>query len=129
MPVNPIMLSPIKLRLPLIVMMMMLILLQENPERSWTVEKITEQLRSTMGSVKKRIDDLVARNVLSPDAVKSGGEIFYQPSSAEMRAAVDQAVLFYQQRQYTVMEFIFSKRMEGLQTFSDSFRFNKGDKE
>ncbi len=107
-------------------LLLVLILLHDEPTRLWTIERITDELRSSETSVEKRIQALVGRRVLHEDAVR-GGEIFYRPYNAEMGAAIDEALLYYRDHSNRIIELIFSKPTNAIRSIADAFRFRKDD--
>ncbi len=102
-------------------------LLHEARGDAWTIESISQDLRSTPSSVEKRIQDLQARRVLSKEAVAADGAIRYLPYNSEISLAVDETLLFFRHHQYTVIDFIFSKPIAAVQSFANAFRLKKED--
>lgn len=101
-----------------------LLYLHGNPERAWTFDEISRELRSSPGSIAKRARDLVDRRVLAPSAIQ-GEAISYLPHSAETARMVSALAEQYRVRQYKVIEMIFDKPPSAIQSFADAFRIKK----
>lgn len=101
-----------------------LAMLHDQPEKDWTYLALSQELRSTENSVEKRVRDLVDRRVIQPIAADS---FRFNPRSDEIRQVVHDLVGVYRLRPYRVMELIFSKPVNAMQSFADAFRFKKED--
>lgn len=101
-----------------------LALLHDHPEKEWTNLSLSQELRSTEGSVEKRLRDLVDRRVINPITENS---FRYDPRSDEVRQTVSDLVAVYRLRPYRVMDLIFSRPVNAMQSFADAFRFKKED--
>jgi hypothetical protein len=106
-----------------------LVLLQDNGERAWTVQSISQELRSTPGSVEKRLRDLISRRLLAADSIGPEGSVRYLPYNEESAQNLRDITAFYKQRQYTAIDLIFSKSTSAMQSFADAFRFKKEEEE
>jgi hypothetical protein len=103
-----------------------MILLQSRPETVWTTRAISDELRSSESSVTARVRALVDRKVMASSSV-SGDGIHYEPYSVEMGSLISEALEYYRQRPYRVVELIFSKRTQAIRSIADAFRFRKED--
>jgi hypothetical protein len=103
-----------------------LILLKNDSQRSWTVPDLTRELRSTERSVEKRLEALYSRKVLQPPPGNSNGHR-YVPTSPELEATILLLAQVNAQRQYRVMELIFSKPAEALRAFADAFKLKRDE--
>jgi len=101
-----------------------LAMLHDQPEKDWTYLGLSQELRSTESSVEKRVRDLVDRRVIHPISTDS---FRFNPRSEEVRQVVHDLVGVYRLRPYRVMELIFSKPVNAMQSFADAFRFKKED--
>lgn len=101
-----------------------LALLHEQPSKEWSFLSVSQELRSTEGSVEKRLRDLSDRRVIQPI---SNATFRYEPRSEEIRQVVTELMGIYRLRPYRVMELIFSKPVNAMQSFADAFRFKKED--
>ncbi len=101
-----------------------LILLQASPDRAWTIAGISQDLRSTDASVRKRLDDLCAAGVLVQSA--SAPNLFrYHPASSEVGALIVELIAAYRSRPNRVIDAIYSKPAETVRAFSDAFKLKK----
>lgn len=101
-----------------------LALLHDNPGKDWSNLALSQELRSTESSVEKRLRDLSDRRVIQPI---TGTSFRYAPFSEEARHVVTELMGIYRLRPYRVMELIFSKPVNAMQSFADAFRFKKED--
>lgn len=101
-----------------------LALLHDHPEKQWSYLSVSQELRSTEGSVEKRLRDLADRRVIQPIA---SATFRYEPRSDDVKQIVTELVGIYRLRPYRVMELIFSKPVNAMQSFADAFRFKKED--
>lgn len=99
-------------------------LLLEFPDRAWTPELLSREIRSSAGSVAKRLDALMASRVIIHDEKESR----YLPASAIMEKMVRELIAFYRLRPHRVMEILYSKPDTAMQSFADAFRFGRKDK-
>jgi hypothetical protein len=104
-----------------------LILLHDSKGRAWTIAAISEELRSSESSVTKRLQTLIDRKILAPESV-SGPKIEYHPYDVATDADITETAIFYREKPYRVIDIIFSKPRDPIQTLADAFRFKK-DKE
>ncbi len=103
-----------------------LMLLQGERERRWTITGISEELRSSESSVTKRLQALVQRKLLHPESV-GGGSARYLPHDPTMDALVDRSLSYYKAHSYRIIDLIFSKPTNAIQSIADAFRFRKDD--
>lgn len=106
-------------------MLRVLVLLYETPDRTWTTQEITMELRSAEGAIEKRLGDLYVRRILQrpPD-----GDVHrYVACSAEMGEVITQLVECYHVRPYRIIDMIYSRPAEALRAFADAFRIRKND--
>lgn len=99
-----------------------LIFLVEQPEREWNAKSLSQQIRSSEGSVEKRLKSLVACRVL---CLSAGAPERYRPASPEMERLVRETIAFYRLRPHRAMEILYSKPESAMQSFADAFRFGK----
>ena len=101
-----------------------LALLHDQPTKEWSAESLSQELRSTPSSVEKRLRDLVSRRVLEAPSTET---FRYQPVSPEVRQVVADLVAYYRLRPFRVMDLLFTKPVDAMQSFADAFRFKKED--
>jgi hypothetical protein len=98
-----------------------LLLLYRHPERSYTALEVSQAVFTVASAATLRLEGLVARGLL----VSSGGEdpaYRYQPSSPELARQADQLAAVYQTNRVGVIQFLFARPPDPLQTFADAFR-------
>lgn len=104
-----------------------LILLHGQKDRRWSIAGISEELRSSESSVSKRLQALVQRKLVHADSVGGGGSAQYRPHDPDTDALVDRSLGFYKAHSYRIIDLIFSKPTNAIQSIADAFRFRKDD--
>jgi hypothetical protein len=101
-----------------------LLLLLEQPKRVWLVPDITAELRSSDGSIEKRLSDLYGRRILRREP---GDELrhTYLPFSPEIDPVIRRLAEVYRQRPNRVIDLIYSRPNEALRAFADAFKIKK----
>lgn len=98
------------------------LLLFSEPQRSWSSEEISTQLRGSLTSVKKRLERLARKQLVAAD----GGRWRYRPGD-ERDARVAELESEYHIRQARVIDFLFSEPTDALRSFADAFRLKDDD--
>lgn len=101
-----------------------LLLLYRDPSREWSAAEITSELRSTEGSIGRRLEDLYSRQVLDvPKAFRHTYTV-----REDLRGAVAQLEVAYRERPLRIIELIYSQPPMALRVFADAFRIRKDEK-
>lgn len=95
-------------------------LLIDQPAKDWSAKTLSAQIRSSEGSVQKRLRALEASRVI--EIPPTGAP---RPASPELERMVREAVAFYRLRPHRAMEILYSKPESAMQSFADAFRFGK----
>lgn len=101
-----------------------LMYLVDRKGESWPFAAISRELRSSESSVNTRVRTLIERKLLAADALKDG-KVEYRPGANAPEAIVIEVLAFYKLAPYRVVEMIFSKRTNAIQSIADAFRFRK----
>ncbi|MEO5971027.1 MAG: MarR family transcriptional regulator [Bdellovibrionia bacterium] len=115
----------IKDRIDSVEQLSVLLLLYTKPEILWTTSEIAKELRSTVPSITKRLNDLYTRGVLvrmheTKDIHK------FKPSSADIEELVASLATQNRIRPYKVVDSIYSQPTTILQQFADAFKLRGG---
>ncbi len=97
----------------------------DRPGEAWTVNKLSQELRSSQSSVQKRLQDLKNRNVLAPTAFAEDGSVHFSAFSPEMETLIRELAVLHQQRPHRVIALIYNKPPAAIQSFADAFKFKK----
>ena len=100
-----------------------LLLLRNDPERCWTPEEVYEAVRSSVPSIRERLEELAKTGFLTKNQEQP--PIFRYAPNAELSRAVDDTAEAYRIWRVRVIETIFSAESDPLRSFSDAFRFRK----
>lgn len=101
-----------------------LLSLQADPGREWSVLQLTRELRSTEASIQKRLLDLQLRGVLLRP--EKSEKIRYYPADDEVRKKVDLLALAYRERPSRIIELIYSKPPVAIKVFGKMLRGASG---
>jgi hypothetical protein len=101
-----------------------LLLLREHRDRSWTAERVNNQIKSSVASVGGRLVDLAERGLLH----RSGEAYQYRPAP-ELERAMTEVAKAYSESRFAVIDLIFAKPSEKLRVFADAFKMKKGGKD
>jgi DNA-binding MarR family transcriptional regulator len=98
-----------------------LLMLRREPDRTWTLEQLTNGLYLQSQMVARLLTDIVQRGF----AVQEQGSFRYQPANDEERQLIDRLAHMYQERRVAVITEIFSKPIDVVKAFADAFRLRK----
>ena len=102
----------------------LLLVLHRAADRNWRVVDLVRETRGSSSSVKDGLSALVKAGlaVYSP-----GGEIRYQPTTAEKASLADELVQAYAETPIAVVKAILSSPSERIRTFSNAFILKRRD--
>lgn len=103
-----------------------LLLLYQQPERTWSREAVARELRLAPGSAAERLEGMLQDGLLRRQG-DGQGEYQYAPRSPELDEAVRGLAAEYTLRRVTVINLIYSKPIDRIRTFADAFRLKKDD--
>jgi predicted transcriptional regulator len=101
-----------------------LLALFRRAESSFAAEEIARELRIDAGSAAERLANLTARGLARETEARSGAYRYASPSSAIDRTVAGLATA-YAERRVSVINLVFSKPIDKVQTFADAFRLRK----
>jgi predicted ArsR family transcriptional regulator len=101
-----------------------LLLLHSRPEKEWSAQGVSQELRLSQTSVAVRLTNLQARGLL---AVREASEPLYQYQlqKSDLESTVNSLAKLYPDHRFTVINLIFSKPLDKIQTFADAFKFRE----
>lgn len=101
-----------------------LLLLHSRREKEWTAQDVSHELRLSQTSVATRLADLQKKGLL---VVKEASAPLYRyaPQNPHVEPIVDSLVELYPDYRFTVINLIFSKPLDKIQTFADAFKLRK----
>ena len=105
-----------------------LLLLYENPQRSWTAGDAARAIYIAETPTAALLAEMHASGILvasdsPPDSFR------YEPRSEQLAGLVRDLAKFYSERRVTVITLIHSAPVDKLRTFADAFRFTRPPKE
>lgn len=98
-----------------------LLLLRSRADREWSAAQVSQQLRSNPASAAKRLADLCLKGVLS---LRVTPELAYRyaPVTQALREKIDEFAAVYAKHRVSVIKMIFSKPLNRVSSFAESFR-------
>jgi hypothetical protein len=101
----------------------LLLLLQRDRERSWTLEALVRELRGSIALVMeslKALSDVGLIVAIEDEAYR------YNPRSSELDGLVSALVELYAMKPITVLRTIFTSPSDKIRSFSDAFLLKRG---
>jgi hypothetical protein len=98
-----------------------LLLLQREPERTWTALQVSQAIYTVPASATMRLEELVTKGFLTSSG-SSDPVYTYRPSSDELQDRVTELASAYARDRVAVIKLIFSKPPDAVESFSDAFR-------
>lgn len=98
-----------------------LLILRAQPERSWSVDELTNVLYLERQMVSELLKDLVGRGF----AVQAKASFCYQSKNDIVDGLIERLAQLYQERRVAVTTEIFSKPIDFVKAFADAFRLRE----
>lgn len=97
-----------------------ILLLLHGERKAWTPQQVNTRICSSLDSVRRRLAQLVSSGLA--EFTEGSREIRFAPKTAALDGLTTRLASAYQQRRIRVLELIYSKPIDPLQTFSDAFK-------
>ncbi len=101
----------------------LLLLLRSDPLRAWTAEEAGAALYASPEAVSLLMHALQSKRLLTAEG--SERLFVYRPESEEAVRLVDELANLYRERRVAVITLVYSKPIEKIRSFADSFRLRK----
>ena len=101
-----------------------LLLLHGQPQREWSAAELGKELRIDEQFARQEITDLVQRGLAQ--CSNESSTCRYAPRTTELDQAVKELARVYEERRVSVIQAIYSKPADPIQSFADAFKFRKG---
>lgn len=101
-----------------------LLLMHANADREWSAQELGRELRIDEQFARQELLDLMQRG-LAACAVQASG-CHYAPRTPELNQTVNELAEIYAQRRVSVIQTIYARPSDPIQSFADAFRFRKG---
>jgi hypothetical protein len=102
-----------------------LFLLRANPNRFWSTDAINDELRSSLDSIKQRINSLRMLQLIQEDS-NNPNHFHYSPNSSDAESLITELWNAYQTNRFTIFELIFSP-LKKARAFANAFRMSESD--
>jgi DNA-binding IclR family transcriptional regulator len=100
----------------------LLLLLQSNAAREWTVRQLSDEMRSSPLATESALAMLLRHGFVAKD-----GETFrFRPLTPELEETTRRLAACYRERRSAVIAAIFSRPSEAVRSFAEAFRIKKG---
>lgn len=105
-----------------------LLLLRAYPDREWSAQEVSRELRSEPGAAAERLAEMSLDGLLIMSQAE--GPLYrYGPKTPELARLVDKVADVYAVRRVTVITLIFSKPSKHVLSFADAFNLRKDGKD
>lgn len=110
-----------------------LLLLRNEPQKDWSAVEVSQRLFTVPTSAATRLEDLRSLGLiaLSGNASQEAGSgqphYRYQSHSSQTEQVIMQLDNLYRERKDTIIQLIFSRPPDRLNTFSNAFRIRRDD--
>jgi hypothetical protein len=92
-------------------------------ERDWSAAEIFQRIQSSAGSIQQRLSGLTQAGLLT----ESNGRFRFAPRDESMRQVMHDLAEAYRERRVRIIEAIYTRKTDAVQTFADAFKFKKKD--
>jgi DNA-binding IclR family transcriptional regulator len=99
-----------------------ILLLLAAQDRSWSALEIFQKIQSSQASVEQRLQALVAAGLLTKD---ERGLFRFAPKDEQTRQLVKDLADAYRTRRVRIIEAIYTRKTDAVQSFADAFKFRK----
>ena len=99
-----------------------ILLLLAAQDRSWSALEIFQKIQSSVASVEQRLQTLVAAGLLTKD---ERGQFRFAPKDEDTRKVVQDLAEAYRTRRVRIIEAIYTRKTDAVQSFADAFKFRK----
>lgn len=99
-----------------------ILLLLSESERDWGASEIFQLIQSSPASIEQRLASLRNAGLLTES---SPGRFQFSPANDETRQVVKDLAEAYRERRVRIIEAIYSRKTDAVQTFADAFRFKR----
>ena len=110
--------------LPSVERLEILLLLNDDRQRTWTVEELQAQIRSSRESIQQNVSALVAASLATAEGT-TPTHMRFRASADPLQATVESLAQLYRMRRVSVIEAIYADRRSDVQSFSDAFHLRK----
>lgn len=111
-------------------MLEVLFLVFRNPERGWTTDSISQEIRTSRSSIQNRLASLVSSGLLVSIPTSDGALIKFQPVTQELHDQVVKLEQNYKIRRMSVIDAIYAPPAEEkMLNFLDAFKIRKNEKD
>ncbi|EYF03359.1 Hypothetical protein CAP_5691 [Chondromyces apiculatus DSM 436] len=102
-----------------------LLLLRQSADKEWRAEDVARVIGSSMMSIRDRLANLSARNLVA--AREGSDDIWYRYAPEEdLARVIEEVAALYKERRLTVINMIYARQAAGdIESFADAFRIFK----
>ena len=101
-----------------------LLLLHAEPSKGWTARQVSEAIFTVPTAATIRLEQLVSVGLLNSDG--AADPVYrYAPTTESLRRRLDALAHAYRSNRVGVIQLVFKKPVDPLQSFSDAFRLRK----
>ena len=103
-----------------------LLLMRRHPDKQWTAGEINQEIRSSETSISEHLKKFTHFGLIElvPGTAPELPNFLYRSTLLD-HAVIEQLALSYRERRPTVIEYIYSKPIREIRSFSDAFKFRR----
>ena len=99
----------------------LLLFLKKNPEKFWTPEEISVEMRTNPSYAMAQMGELVTLRILR---CEDSHRFIFAPSPEDLES-IDQLEQLYNSRRSTVINYIYSQPIDSIRDFANAFKIKK----
>lgn len=104
----------------------LLLLLHSRKDLGWTIAEVDRELRLGLELARKQLALLQQRGLLAL-LEREPTSYRYDPTTEELRQAVDALAATYKERRVSVTSFIYSNQVDSIRNFAEAFRLRRDE--
>ncbi len=106
-----------------------LLLLFEQPDRTWTAEAVAQELRTSSYGAESHLESLVTARLLVKESGADPTQYVYRALDNDLHRRVAEISTLYRERRISIIEVLYGAPQDALRAFADAFRITKEPKD
>jgi hypothetical protein len=102
----------------------LLLLIRKHPERAWTVDALTRELRASHTAIRQALPNFRIAGLIQDEADET---IRYTPATTQLDELVQEVESEYANRPFAIVNEILAPRESNVEQFARAFRIRKDD--
>ena len=98
-----------------------ILLILGESDRDWSAVEVFQRIQSSAASIQQRLSGLTQVGLLT----ETNGRFRFAPREDAMRKVMHDLAEAYRERRVRIIEAIYARKTDAVQTFADAFKFKK----